>query len=97
MKSTQNSLKFGLVDISNMPILILKSKINFMKYLPPLRPKLVPKIKNAQNLLKFSTLCISNISISILMSKMVFMKYYQQSGQTNSKVKISLKFIFDGS
>ena len=29
------------------------SKIIFMKYLLPVRPKLVPKLKNAQNLLKF--------------------------------------------
>ena len=67
MKSTQNSLKFGLVDISNMPILILKSKINFMKYLPTIRPKLVPKLKMLKNLWTFGTLDISNKPISILM------------------------------
>ena len=36
-------LKFGLIDISNMSILILVSKEIFMKHLPPVRPKLVPK------------------------------------------------------
>ena len=44
MKNAQNLLKFGPVDISNMPISILKSKINFMKYLPHFRSKLVPKL-----------------------------------------------------
>ena len=51
------------------------SKIIFIKYLPPVRPKLVPKLKNAQNSLKFSTFDISNISISIFISKMAFVKY----------------------
>ena len=45
MKNALNLLKFGLFDISNMKILILKSKIIFMKYLPIVRPKLVPKLK----------------------------------------------------
>ena len=44
MKNAQNLLKFGRVDISNMPISTLKSKINFMKYLPLARPKLAPKL-----------------------------------------------------
>ena len=38
-------MKFSLIDISNMPILILKSKIYFMKYLSSSRPKLAPKLK----------------------------------------------------
>ena len=43
--SVENLLKFGLIDISDMPISILMSKIYFMKYLPPVRPKLFPKLK----------------------------------------------------
>ena len=43
------------------------SKIIFMKYLPPVRPK----IKNYQNLLKFDTFDISNIPIS----KIIFITY----------------------
>ena len=45
-----------------------------MKYLPPARPKLVPKFKNAQDLLKFGVFDISNNAISILMSKTTFIK-----------------------
>ena len=45
IKNAQNLLKFGRIDISNMPISILMSKISFMKYLPPVRPKLAPKLK----------------------------------------------------
>ena len=45
VKSAQNLFRFGLKDISNMPILILMSKIIFMKYLQPVRSKLVPKLK----------------------------------------------------
>ena len=44
MKKAQNFLKFGRVDISNMPILISKSKIIFRKYLPLFRPKLATKL-----------------------------------------------------
>ena len=45
IRSTQNLLKFGTFHISNIPISILMSKIIFIKYLPLLRPKLVPKLK----------------------------------------------------
>ena len=38
-----------------------------MKYLPTIRPKLVPKLKMLKNLWKFGTLDISNKPISILM------------------------------
>ena len=41
-KNAQNLLKSILIDISNMPLLILKSKINFLKYL---LSKLAPKLK----------------------------------------------------
>ena len=36
---------FYKFDISNIPILILMLKIIFIKYLPPVGPKLVPKLK----------------------------------------------------
>ena len=45
IKRTQNLLKFGTLDILNIPVLILMSKIIFMKYLPSVRRKLVPKLK----------------------------------------------------
>ena len=38
-------MKFDTFDISNMPISILMWKIIFMKYLPPVRPKVVTKLK----------------------------------------------------
>ena len=44
IKNAQNLLKCSLIDISNMPILIEMSKKK-KKYLPPVRPKLVPKEK----------------------------------------------------
>ena len=34
-----------IIDISNVPFSILMSKVIFMKYLPPVRPKVVPKLK----------------------------------------------------
>ena len=40
-RNTQNLLKFGTSHIWNIPISILMSKIIFIKYLPPVRPKLV--------------------------------------------------------
>ena len=66
---------FGAFDISNMLISILMSELIFIKYLPPVKLKLVPKLKITQNLLKFGTLDISNMSILILISKMIFVKY----------------------
>ena len=51
------------------------SKVIYMKYLPPVRPKLVLKIKSAQNLLKFDLIDISDMPISILMSKIILIKY----------------------
>ena len=45
IKSAQNLLKFGTFDILNTPISIQMSKMIFIKYLPPVRPKLVPILK----------------------------------------------------
>ena len=45
IKTVQNLLKFGTCDILNIPISILMLKIIFIKFLPPVRPKLVPKLK----------------------------------------------------
>ena len=45
MKNAQNLLRFGSVNISKMPISTLMSNISFIKYLPPAKPKFVPKLK----------------------------------------------------
>ena len=45
IKNGQNLMKFGTSSISNMLITILMSKITFMKCLPPVRTKLVSKLK----------------------------------------------------
>ena len=45
IENAQKLLKFGTVDISNMSVSILMSKMIFIKNLPPVRPKLVPKLK----------------------------------------------------
>ena len=42
-KNAQKLLKFGTFNISNMRISILMSKIIFMKHLPNVKPRLVPK------------------------------------------------------
>ena len=43
-EKAQNFLKFGTFDIPIMSISILLLK-KIMKYLPPVKPKLVPKLK----------------------------------------------------
>ena len=43
IKSAQNLLKFGTCNTSDMTISILMSKMILIKYLPPFRPKFVPK------------------------------------------------------
>ena len=45
MENAQNLLKLGRIDISNIPISILMSKMIFMKYLSPVTPKLASKLK----------------------------------------------------
>ena len=51
------------------------SKIIFLKYLPPVRPKLVPNLKMLRIYWILGTFDISNIQIFILMSKIIFIKY----------------------
>ena len=41
IKNAQNLLKFDQIDISNMAISIMMSKMIFIKDFPPVRPKLV--------------------------------------------------------
>ena len=41
LKNAQNLLRFGRTDIWNMPISVLMSIMIFIKYLPPVRLKLV--------------------------------------------------------
>ena len=71
-----------------MPFSISMSKIIFKKYLPPVRPKLVPKLKILRiywNLGKFD---ISNIPISILMSKIIFIKRLPVRPRLVPKLKV---------
>ena len=75
IKSAQNLLRFGTFDISNMPILILMSKMIFIKYLPPASPKFFPKLKMLRIYWNLGTFDISNIPILILMWKIIFIKY----------------------
>ena len=53
-----------------------------MKYLPPFRPKLVPKVKMPQKLLKFGITDISNVPISTLVSKMKYLTYFSKKTTT---------------
>ena len=85
MKSTQNLLKFGTSNISNMQISILMSKNFFIKYLPIVRPQFVSKWKNAKNLLKFDrnfriywnlTHLIFLLCRSWFNVKIIFIKYW---------------------
>ena len=68
-------MKFGTFYISNMPILILISKMIFMKYLPPVKLKLVSKSKMLRICWNLGIFDILNIPISILMWKLIFIKY----------------------
>ena len=49
MKNAQNLLKFGTLDISNIPISILMSKMIFMKYVPAARGRLTSRLKLLKN------------------------------------------------
>ena len=78
--NAQNLLKCSLTDISNMPILILKSKVNFIKYLPHVKPK----FSCLRDLIKFlwtfatcyAKICLwAWIPVLIIKYKIIFMKY----------------------
>ena len=69
-----NLLKFATSNISNMPNSVLMSKISFMKYLPPVRPKLIPKLKSSE-VIEIWHIRYFKYAVSIMTSKMVFMKY----------------------
>ena len=45
IKNAQNLFKLGTLNVSNMMISNLISKMIFIKNLPTVRPKLVPKLK----------------------------------------------------
>ena len=49
--------------------------MSFMKYLPPAKSKLVPKLKMLRIYWNLGTFDISNIPILILMWKIIFIKY----------------------
>ena len=51
--TTQNLLKFDIFNILNKPISILMSKKTFIQYLPPPRPKSVPKSKMPRTYVNF--------------------------------------------
>ena len=93
IENAQDLLKFGTFDISNIPILILMWKIIFIKYLPPVWPKLVPKLKVLR--------IYSDLAHSILQrcgfwcQKCFLWNIYQMPCQINSKIKIAVKFMFD--
>ena len=54
-----------------------------MKYLPSVRPKIDPKLKNARDLLKFGTFGISNIPTWILISKSLMLIVRKITVSTN--------------
>ena len=58
-----------------------------MKYLPHVRPKLVPKLKT----LRIGSFDISNIPTSILMSKIISIKYLPL-GRPKLVAKLNLEF-----
>ena len=80
--SAENLLKFSLIDISDTPISILVSKIYFMKYLPPVRPKLFPKLK---------MICTDFDSND----KNDFYEIFNCCLPINPKVNIAQKFMFE--
>ena len=71
----------SLLAYNQLLVAHIMSKIFFMKYLPAVRPKMVPKLKmlriywNLEYLI-FDTCDILNIQISILMSKLVLLNTY---------------------
>ena len=75
IQSLQNLLKFGTIDISNIPISILISKITFKKYFLPVKPKLVSKLKMLKIYRNLGIFDILSIPISILMWKLIFLNY----------------------
>ena len=82
MKRAQNLTKFGTFNISNMPILILMSKMTFMKYLPHVRPKFVPILKVPRIHWNFN-----NVDLDFNVENDFFIKYLPIAQPSWSKIK----------
>ena len=94
-KIAQGLLKFGTFDISNIPILILMSKINFIKYLPLLWPKLVLKWKMIRIYWSLTHSIFQICKSEFWSQKWSLWNVYQLPDQINSKIKTALKCLFD--
>ena len=68
-------MKFGTIDISNISVLILMSKIIFIKYLPSVRSKLVPKLKVLRIYWNLAHSIFQICQSQFVMLKMIFTKY----------------------
>ena len=94
IRSTQNLLKFGKFSISNRPILILMSKMVFMKYL-----LLGLNWYQNKKMLKIYWNLVHSIfqicKSGLWVQKWFLWIIYQLSSQINSKIKIALKCMFD--
>ena len=85
----------GTFDISNIPILILMSKIIFIKYVPLVRPKLIPKLKVLRIYRNLARSIFQVCQIGFWCQKWFLWNIYQLPGQINPKIKIAIKFMFD--
>ena len=101
-------MKFGTCTISSMSISIFMSIIIFKKYLPPVRPKLIPKLKILNFFSKIICKFLANVRpnclvhsiFQICQSKFWCQKWflwniYLLRGQINPKIKVAVKFTFD--
>ena len=75
IKSAQNLLKFGTFDILNTSIPTLMSKMIFIKYLSPARPKLVPKSKMLRIYWNLAHLIFRISQSWFWCQKLLFIKY----------------------
>ena len=75
IKKAQNLLKFGTFDILNTPISIQMSKMIFIKYLPPVRPKLVPILKMLRIYWDLAHLIFRISRSCFWCQKLLFIKY----------------------
>ena len=85
-------MKFGTIDISNIQISILISKIIFKKFSPTVRPKLVPKLKVLRIYWNLAHSIFQICQSKFWCQKWFSWNIYLQTDQSNPKIKINLKF-----
>ena len=94
-KNAESLLKFDAFDKSNIPTLILMSKMTFKKYLPAAMEKSTPKLRLLRNSCLIFQVFRSRLGYLIKVSLNIYNKLSKNcSPSLNSKLDYKMKVVF---